>query len=145
MNKNVSPAEEAAQEIQDVLFSRAEAHSPAIELETEVSKSGPTGTKLAVFTHFDLKQIRFLKVDGRNVNELAIVAGLFDRNGTCVKVNEQVMRVNLADEKLAGKRESPASLKTDFDVKPGSYIVRVVVRDAGGQIMSAENAGVEIP
>jgi len=30
-------------------------------------------------------------------------------------------------------------------VKPGSYLVRLVVRDGEGQLMSAENGAVEIP
>jgi hypothetical protein len=36
------------------------------------------------------------------------------------------------------------TLKTSFDVKPGTYLVRLVVRDAEGQTMSAENGTVEI-
>jgi hypothetical protein len=36
------------------------------------------------------------------------------------------------------------TLKTSFDVKPGSYLVRLVVRDTEG-LISAENGAVEIP
>jgi hypothetical protein len=35
-------------------------------------------------------------------------------------------------------------MKSSFDVKPGSYLVRLVVRDVEGQI-SAENGAIEIP
>jgi len=40
---------------------------------------------------------------------------------------------------------SGVTLKASFDVKPGSYLVRLVVRDAEAQLMSAENGAVEIP
>jgi hypothetical protein len=37
------------------------------------------------------------------------------------------------------------TLKTNYDVKPGSYLVRLVVRDAEGQLMSAESGAIKIP
>jgi hypothetical protein len=43
------------------------------------------------------------------------------------------------------KLNSGITLKTSFDVKPGSYLVRLVVRDKDGQLMSAENGAIEIP
>jgi len=36
------------------------------------------------------------------------------------------------------------TLKTDFSVPPGSYMVRLVVRDSEGQLMSALNGAVAI-
>jgi hypothetical protein len=52
--------------------------------------------------------------------------------------------MNLKDDTLQHKLDSGITLKTSFDVKPGSYLVRLVVRDAEGQLMSAENGTVEI-
>jgi hypothetical protein len=36
-------------------------------------------------------------------------------------------------------------MKTSFDVAPGSYVIRLVVRDSEGQTMAARNRVVEIP
>jgi hypothetical protein len=52
--------------------------------------------------------------------------------------------MHLKDETLEHKLGSGITLKTSFDVKPGSYMVRLVVRDAEAQLMSAENGTVEI-
>ncbi len=41
------------------------------------------------------------------------------------------------------KLNSGISLKSSFDVKPGSYVVRLVVRDEDGQL-SEQNSAVEI-
>lgn len=49
------------------------------------------------------------------------------------------------DATLDSKLGSGITLKTNFDVKPGSYLVRLVVRDREGQMMSAENGAIEIP
>jgi hypothetical protein len=36
-------------------------------------------------------------------------------------------------------------VKSSFDVKPGTYLVRLVVRDAEGSQMAARNGAVVIP
>jgi len=40
---------------------------------------------------------------------------------------------------------SGLTLKSSYDVKPGSYMVRLVVRDGEGSQMAARNGAVVIP
>jgi hypothetical protein len=37
------------------------------------------------------------------------------------------------------------TVKTTYDVTPGTYVVRLVVRDSEGQTMAACNGAIEIP
>jgi hypothetical protein len=37
------------------------------------------------------------------------------------------------------------TVSTDFDVKPGAYVVRLVVHDADADVLSTQNGVVEIP
>ena len=37
------------------------------------------------------------------------------------------------------------TVKSSFDIKPGTYLVRLVVRDAEGAQMAARNGAVNIP
>jgi hypothetical protein len=53
--------------------------------------------------------------------------------------------MRLKDETLESKLGSGITLKASFDVKPGSYLVRLVVRDTEAQLLSAENDAVQIP
>jgi hypothetical protein len=53
--------------------------------------------------------------------------------------------MHLKDETLENKLGSGITVKTSFDVTPGSYLVRLVVRDAEAQLLSAENGAVQIP
>jgi len=94
--------------------------------------------------HVDVKHLHFHKADGRNNNALTIASGLFDRNGTFITGMEKIVTMRLKDETLERKVDSGVTVKSSFDVKPGSYLVRLVVRDAEGQL-SAENGAVEIP
>ena len=56
---------------------------------------------------------------------------------------QKTVTMHLKDETLE-HMASGITLKRSFDVKPGDYLVRLVVRDAEGQLMSAENGAVEI-
>ncbi len=46
---------------------------------------------------------------------------------------------------MANRLPRGATIKTDSDLTPGTYLVRQVVRDSEGQQMSAANAAVVIP
>lgn len=138
------PAEEAKQEIQDAVFSQEEMHDLPVELHTQFFKSNDAEAKLSVLAHVDVKDIHYRKVDGRNTNELTVVAAVFNQNGVLMQGTQKNVTMRWKDATLA-KLNSGITLKTSFDVKPGSYLVRLVVRDTEGQLMSAENGAIEIP
>jgi len=50
----------------------------------------------------------------------------------------------LLDDTLE-KMDPWVAVQRRFDVKPGTYLVRLVVRDVEGQMMSTQNKAVEIP
>ncbi|HXY11226.1 MAG TPA: VWA domain-containing protein [Terriglobales bacterium] len=136
--------QEAHQEIQEAIFSQEEMHDLPVDLHTQFFKATEVDAKLAVLVHVDVKHLHFRKGEGRNNNNLIIAAALFDRNGSFITGNEKVLELRLKDETLERKVESGVTLKTSFDVKPGSYLVRLVVRDTEG-LLSAENGAIEIP
>jgi hypothetical protein len=37
------------------------------------------------------------------------------------------------------------AVRSDFKIAPGTYVIRLVVRDAEGQMMAARNGAIEIP
>jgi VWFA-related protein len=139
------PAETAKQEIEDALFSREQIHDIPIELHTQFFKASQDDAKVAVLVRVDVRPLRFRKAEGRNRNDLRIVSALFDRNGNYVIGNDKLLELRLRDETLENRLRSGITVKTNFDVKPGSYLVRMVVRDTEGQLMAAENGAVEIP
>jgi VWFA-related protein len=139
------PAEQAKLEVEEALFSRDAIRDIPLELHTQYFKTGEFDAKLSVLARVDLRALRFRKLDGRNRNELTIVAGLFDRNGNFIGGRKKTVEMRLRDETLADKVRSRITVRTSFDVKPGGYAIRLVVRDTEGQLMAAENGFVEIP
>ena len=140
-----TPADVAKQEIEEAVLSQEEQHGLPIQLRTQYYKVDATDAKLAILAHVDIGRIRFDKLDGRNKNELTIVAALFDRNGNFVTATEKVLEMRLRDTTLERLSHTGVTVRTSFDVKPGAYLVRLVVRDSRASQLSAENGVVEIP
>ena len=140
-----TPADAVKQEIEEAVLSQEEQHGLPIQLHTQYYKVDATDAKLAILAHVDIGRIRFDKLDGRNKNDLTIVAALFDRNGNFVTATEKVLEMRLRDTTLERLSHTGVTVKTSFDVKPGAYLVRLVVRDSQAAQLSAENGVVEIP
>jgi VWFA-related protein len=140
-----TPEEIANQDIMDAVFSQEEQHGLPVGLQTQFFKTDASDAKLAVLAHVDLAHIHFDKADGRNQNDLTVVAALFDRNGNFITGTRREVQMKLRDETLEKLSQSGVTVRTNFDVKPGDYVVRLVVRDSKGAQISAENGVVEIP
>ncbi|HEX9456483.1 MAG TPA: hypothetical protein VF935_02555, partial [Candidatus Acidoferrum sp.] len=139
------PAEATKQEIQEALFSQEEIRDLPVDLQTQFFKKDETGARLAVLTHLDVKGIHFRKAAGRSNDELTIVAGIFDENGNFVTGGEKIIQMKLRDTTYDRLSRSGLTVKSSFDLKPGTYLVRLVVRDAEGAQMAARNGAVVIP
>jgi len=140
----VGEAEQAKQQIQDEVFSQEEFHDLPVELHTQFFKTSDEEAKLSVLVRLDVRHLHYRKADGRNNNSLTVVSALFDRNGNFVTGTQKVLQMRWKDETLDSKLASGITLKSSFDVKPGSYLVRLVVRDDEGQL-AAQNGAIEIP
>ncbi len=140
-----SPEEDAKREIQEALFSRDELRDIPVELHMQFFKSSDVAAKIAVLARVNLKSLRFRKADGRNNDNLTVLAGVFDRNGNYISGVEKTVVMRLQDATLEKVLSSGITVKTNFDVAPGSYVIRLVVRDSEGQTMAARNGVVEIP
>jgi len=139
------PVQQGKQEIEEAVFSQEEVHGLPVQLQTQFFKSSDLEAKLTVLARIDVRRLHLRKTEGRNYDELTVVSALFNGNGNLVQGIEKRITMHLKDETLEKKLNSGITLKTSFDVKPGSYLVRLVVRDSEAQLLSAENDAVRIP
>jgi VWFA-related protein len=135
-------AENAKQEIEEALFSREELRELPVDLHTQFFKAANGTSTVTVLAHLDVKHFKFKKADDRNNNTVTIVSSLFDRNGSLVIAITKELTLHLKDETLDKKIDTGLTIRTPFNVKPGTYLVRLVVRDTEGQMISAENSAV---
>jgi VWFA-related protein len=144
------PAEKAKQDLEEAFFSRNEVHDLPAVLQTQYFKSDNGDATLSAVAKVDVKKLAFRKEGDRNLENLTVITGLFDNDGNFVAGVQKVVEMRLLDETLSNlsndKRVgSGIAVKNTFTVHPGRYVVRMVVRDSEGQLMSEQSSLVEIP
>ena len=138
------PADQVKQQIQEAFFSNQEMNGLPVKLQTQFFKDGDS-TTLTVSARVDASKLPFRKEDGRNRDDLTLVVGVFDQNGNFMAAYQKAIELRLKDETLSAWMRSGIENSTDFTVKPGKYLVRLVVRDSEGSSMAEQSTGVEIP
>jgi VWFA-related protein len=139
------PEEQANEDVREAFFSRDEIKDLPVELHTQFFKTGDFSAKLSLLARIDIRHLRYRKADGRNNDTLTLVGGVFDRNGNYVTAIQKTIEMKLKDPTLETLPANGITVKSTLDVQSGSYIVRLVVRDSEGQVMSAQNSAVVIP
>ncbi len=135
---------DANREVAEAVFGRDEIHEVPLRVQTQFFKTGEQTAQVAVLVRVDVRHMQFRKADGRNLNDLTVVAALFDRNDNFVSGKNNTVRMHIKDETLATKLNSGITLRNNFDIAPGSYLVRVVARDAQGK-MTTQSDVIDIP
>jgi VWFA-related protein len=138
-------AARAQEQIRQAIFSQDNLRGIPIEVHTQFFKRDEMNADLAVLTRVDLRFIPFQKQDGLNLNRLTVVTVLFDQNGNYVAGKEKQLIFRMRDVTLAELSQTGLAMRTRFDVKPGTYLVREVVEDAEGARLSGLTRTVEIP
>jgi VWFA-related protein len=139
-----NPEAAAKEEIQQAVFSQEEMRELPIECQAQFFK-GADGVHLSVVTHVRTKELKFRKVDERNQDTLTITTAIFDENGTMLTGLQRLLDLRLKDATLERVNKTGLNVKLSFDLQPGTFLVRTVVRDSEGAQMGAANREVVIP
>lgn len=144
-NKLLNTEEVAKQEIDEAVFSQQEMNELRVAVHTQFFKPTNADAQLSVLARVDVRSLRFHKEAGRNRDDLTLVAALFDRNGRFIAGKQKLVELRLRDETMDRLAQTGINMKTSFDVQPGAYLVRLVVRESEDAHMSALNQMIEIP
>jgi VWFA-related protein len=137
-------AKAAEEELLDAVYSRDEVNTSRVRVGTRFFKSSPTEARLTIVAHLDPQGLTFRKENDRNVDDVTFATAVFDNDGYLVKGVTNTLQMHLRSATLAKVRATGVSVPTSFTVAPGTYRVRVVVRDANG-LISCLNSNLEIP
>jgi len=139
------PQEMAKQEVREALFSQDEIIDLPVELKTQFFKVDATSTQLTVLTHLDVRKIHFRKADGRNYDNVVLATGIFDDNGKFIDGQMREIALKLQDSTMQRLSATGFTIKIVFTVKPGTYLVRSVVRGSQDEQLTARNTTAVIP
>ncbi len=142
---DMDPEAAAKEEIRQAIFSREEVQDVPLECCQIQFFKNANGVRLTVVAHITTKGLKFVRAGDRSKDKLTVVAAIFDQNGNLLAVLEKILEMQLKDATLEQLNRSGLSVKFTFDVQPGTFLLRTVVRDSEGAQMAAINRGVDIP
>ncbi|MGC2530598.1 MAG: VWA domain-containing protein [Candidatus Acidiferrum sp.] len=138
------PEAAAKEEIQQAVFSQEELHDLPVECRTQFFK-GADGVHLSVVAHLETSELKFRQAEERNNDTLTVTTAIFDENGNMLTGQQTVLEMRLKEATLERVNRTGLNVKSSFDLQPGSFLVRIVVRDSEGGQLGATNRGVVIP
>jgi VWFA-related protein len=141
---NLDAEETAKEEIRQAVYSQEEMQDLPLECQTQFFKDAK-GARLAVVAHITTKGLKFARAGDRSKDKLTVAMAIFDENGSLVAGVEKIVEMQLRDTTRERLNRSGLRVKSTFDVQPGTFLVRIVVRDSEGAQMAAMNRGVVIP
>jgi hypothetical protein len=143
--KSEDPTSQEKEEIREAIFSQDESHELPIDVHTQFFMTSETDARVTVLTRIDLRPLHFRKEVDRNVDKLTFVTVIFDRDGHEVSAQEKTVDFHMHDSTLEHYQQTGITLKSLFNIKPGTYQVRSVVRDSESGQIAGLNRTVEIP
>jgi VWFA-related protein len=138
-------AAQEKEDLEDATFSTNELSGLPVQVDTRFFMLNKTDAEIDVVTHIDLHLAHFRKDGDRNLENLTLMTALFDRDGHYVTGQQKVLELRLRDQSLQKVLKTGVKIDTELNAKPGTYLVRTVVRDSEGGQVSAVNSTVEIP
>jgi VWFA-related protein len=139
------PTVQEKEELQEAVFSQDETHELPIDVHTQFFMKTEADARITVLTRIDLHPLHFRKEEDRNVDNLTFVTVVFDRDGHVIDGQQKSLKMRLRDSSLERYLQTGITMRNLFDVKPGTYLVRAIVRDSESGLISGLNRTVEIP
>lgn len=131
---SVTSAQQVKQAINGAVFSQSNQHGLPIQVETKLAQAGSPMSQLTVVTHLNAQALHFVTEGGRSVDTVKFVTVIFDDNGNYVNGKVRTVQFHLGDPLLKQILAQGLAVPMRFQLPPGTYIVRVVVRDGNGTL-----------
>lgn len=140
-----SAAADEDDELKHSIFFPDEANGVPVQFRTEFAKVGEDKTQITIIVGVDMHSLRFHKADDRNLDNLYLVAGIFDRRGTFITGQRKTLGLRLTDKELQQLSVTGATVSAILDAKPGAYQIRVALVDDGSQQLKSSSEEVNVP
>jgi VWFA-related protein len=139
------PSVQEQEEIREAVFSHDEMHDLPIDVHTQFFMKSEANARVTVLTRIDMREWHFRREEDRNIDNLIFATVLFDQDGHVITSDEKAVHLLLRDNSLERYQQTGITIRSLFDVKPGTYLVRAIVRDSESGQISSLNRTVEIP
>jgi VWFA-related protein len=140
-----SPVAREEEMVREALRSKTDRNDLPVDLKMSSSTEPGETRELSLLTHLDVKALHFRKDGDHNLNSVGFIVAVFDQKDNIVQVKERHAKINVVDAQLPDFFMTGIDAETKFELKPGSYRVRVVVIDGEEHRMTSFSRPTEVP
>ncbi len=133
--KENSDNEPARLEVDDAVFSRDQMNQIPVVLQTGYTEPNNGDPTIMVSVKVNLKPLSLPTSKEQRPDSLTVVSALFNGDGSYLTGTTKTVRPQLRSDRLA-QTDSSVTLHFAFHVKRGTYLIRLVVRDAQSGAMT---------
>jgi VWFA-related protein len=140
-----SPVAREEEMVREALRSKTDRNDLPVDLKMSPSTEPGETRELSLLTHLDVKSLHFRKDGDHNLNSVGFIVAVFDQKDNIIQVKERHAKINVVDAHLPDFFMTGIDAETKFELKPGSYRVRVVVIDGEEHRMTSFSRPAEVP
>jgi hypothetical protein len=140
-NHLANPKQQERDLVTEALYSPSEIHDLPVQIQTQTVRDDKPPAKSKVLAFVNLADLPHRQIHDKNTNDLRMVAAIFDHNGKYLGAIDRKVAVHWTDDDAGLKNAATFSFLLD----PGTYMVRLIVRDTESQSLSAQATTVQIP
>ncbi len=137
-------AEQSREALADLVFSRHQTSALPVSITTRMSPLNEGKREFWVEARLDARSLHFERQEELNVGDVTFAAAVFDDSGNYVDGIQKDFQVRVDDTNLQRLFEQGLFVQMDFQLAPGAYLLRHVVRESGGAI-TTRNLNVRVP
>jgi VWFA-related protein len=142
--QKLNAEQEEERQIEDDLHSRGEVGNLFLDLQAHSFSGGTERTQIVVTSRVAVSTIAFRKVGGKRSDVLRMITEIFDENGNVVTAGEKQLTMDLDEEQYQQLMQVGLTVNSSFDLKPGRYLVRQLIKDTASDETSARNQTLDI-
>jgi VWFA-related protein len=116
-----------------------------VQLSYRSSQVSDSVYQLSLLTKVNVSRLEFLNEDDRRKNSLSLVVAAFDENNKWIDGIERVIDFNLLEPSYAALVQYGLTSKVEFNLPPGRYKVRTIVRESLKRQMGSVSRLIEVP
>jgi VWFA-related protein len=132
-------------ELERAVFSQEHMNGLPVQFSAKFSRPNSQKVKFSVTALLDIRAFRFRRDNDRNLDSVTFMLALFDSDGNYVIGQTRTVNLHISDATLKKLDATGATLTAAVNVKPGSYLVRGVLLDAGSQQLGSASEYITIP
>ncbi len=133
------PVEQAKNAMRAAVFSREELNDIPVDVVADLLTKDEQTAQIITQARFYPQTLKLRQSDERRYGRLRMICSVFDPNGQYIKAVEKVLELQMRDDAFKQASQQGVVMRAEVDVKPGKYLVRVVIRDVDGQQTAAHN------